>query len=245
MVDINKIDTTYDFAEDYYKNIDPDKHNKILRNWHKILWEKYLPNTNTLFTLDEKDYGLYHISKLGEYYLTSDGIVHTYSKGYSNPEIINQIQKEEINNFYHIACRIGAYILFPGYRINNKQTINGARGCHPKIADRFDLTLECIRLYYDGIIENENNPLGEVINRYNNFFKLFSNFKGYCEYFLLQDLTLNDYKNIKFHLPFNGFNSTPRPSSVDEYRIYMNNSILFVNNRNNRIENYIQSKTVA
>jgi len=242
MANINNIDIEYDFAEDYYNNIDPDRHNKILRNWHKLLWEKHLPNTNTIFSLVEKDYGLYHNSILGEYYLTSDGIVHTYSKGYSDPEIINQIPKEEIDNFYHIACRIGAYILFPGYQIDKKQTINGARGCNPRIADRFDLTLECIRLFYNDVIDYENNPIGDVINRYKNFFKLFNDFKGYCEFFLLQDLTLDNYSKIKFHLPFNGFNSKPRPSSVEEYRIYMNNSIDFVNNRNNRIQNYIKEK---
>ena len=242
MADINIIDTEYDFAEDYYKNIDPDRYNKILRNWHKILWEKYLPNTNTKFTLVEKNYGLYHNSNLGDFYLTSDGIVHTYSKGYSDPNIINQISKDEIENFYHIACRIGAYILFPGYRIDNKQTINGARGCNQKIADRFDLTLECIRLYYNGIVEYENNPLGDVINRYDNFFKLFIDFKGYCEYFLLQDLTTDNYTKIKFHLPFNNFISKPRPSTVEEYRIYMKNSIEFVINRNNRIVKYVNNK---
>jgi hypothetical protein len=244
MADINNIDVEYDFSEDYYKNMDPDKYNKILRNWHKILWEKYLPNNNNIFTLVEKNYGLYHNSKMGEYYLTSDGIVHTYSKGYSNPEIINKIPKEEIDNFYRIACRIGAYILFPGYQIDKKQTINGARGCNQKICDRFDLTLECIRLYYNGIIDYQNNPLGDVINRYDNFFKLFIDFKNYCNYFLLQDLTLENYSKIKFHLPFNGFNQKPRPSSVEEYRIYMYNSIEFVNNRNNRIKNYIKNEKV-
>jgi len=156
MPDKSIIDIDYDFAEDYNKNKDPDKYNKKLRIWHKLLWEKYLPNTNTIFTLFDKDYGLFHQSEIGEFYLTSDAIVHTYSRGYSNPEIINRIPKEEIDNFYHIACRIGAYILFPGYKIKNKQTINGVRGCNQKIADRFDLTLECIRLYYNGVIDYGN-----------------------------------------------------------------------------------------
>ena len=37
------------------------------------------------------------------------------------------------------------YGLFPGNQIGRKMTINAARGCHPRINDRFDLTVECIR----------------------------------------------------------------------------------------------------
>jgi hypothetical protein len=241
MVDINSVDITYDFSEDYLKNIDPDHDNKILRNWHKILWEKNLPKKNITFELVEKDYGLYHNSELGEYYLTSDSIVHTYSRQKSITEIINQFPKEEIDNFFHVACRIGGYILFPGNRIGKAQTINGARGFNTKITDRFDLTLECIRLYYNGDINSQINPLGEAINRYNDFFKLFTDFKGYCDFFLLQDLTLDNYSRINFFLPFDGFNIKPRPSSVEEYRIYKEKGINFVNNRNKKINDYINN----
>jgi hypothetical protein len=37
-------------------------------------------------------------------------------------------------------------ILFPGNRVGRFQTINGARGFNTAIADRLDLTLECVRL---------------------------------------------------------------------------------------------------
>jgi len=242
MVDKNTVDITYDFSEDYYNNIDPDKDNKILRSWHKILWEKKLPSKNIVFTLAEKDDGLIHNSCLGEYYLTSDSIVNTYSRQKSIPNIINQFSKEEIDDFFHIAYRIGAYILFPGYRVNNAQTLNGARGFNSKIADRFDLTLECIRLYYNEDTDPKTNPLGKVVYRYNNFFSLFNNFKGYCEYFLLQDLTIDNFSRVNFFLPFNGFKSKPRPSSVDEYNLYKEKSIEFVHNRNSRIKYYLGKK---
>ncbi|WP_113903400.1 DUF6994 family protein [Brevibacterium celere] len=38
-------------------------------------------------------------------------------------------------------------------------TINGARGLHPRIVDRFDLTLECIRRHYRG----EPSPLADLV----------------------------------------------------------------------------------
>ena len=136
MADINKVDTTYDFSEDYYKGLDPDKDNKILRNWHKILWEKKLPGKDIVFTLVKKKYGFVHSSNLGEYYLTSDSIVPTYSRQKNSiTNIINQFPKEEIDDFFRIASRIGAYILFPGNRIGMAQTINGARGFRVKIAE--------------------------------------------------------------------------------------------------------------
>jgi len=245
VVDINKVDITHDFSEDYYKNIDPDKYNKVLRNWHKILWSKKLPGKDIVFTLVEKNYGLAHSSNLGEYYLTSDSIIHTYSRQKNSiTSIVNQFPKEEIDAFFCIASRIGAYILFPGRRIDGAQTINGARGFNAKIADRFDLTLECIRLYYNGELDSKINPLGNVICKYENFFTLFVDFKGYCEFFLLQDLTMDNYSRVNFFLPFNGFNLKPRPSSVDEYRTYKEKSIEFVNNRNNRIKYYLESELI-
>ena len=50
-------------------------------------------------------------------------------------------------------------MVFPANRIEKKNTINGARGVHPRIADRFDLTAECIRRHYLGI----ESPLAVVL----------------------------------------------------------------------------------
>ena len=79
--------------------------------------------------------------------------------------------------------------------------INGARGTNSKINDRFDLTLECIRRYYF----RKESPLQEVLLRYSDFFELFENFKGYVDFFLLQDLVSNNYETINFYLPFDNF----------------------------------------
>ena len=51
-------------------------------------------------------------------------------------------------------------------------TINGARGTNGKIKDRFDLTLECIKRFY----QNDKSPLTETLNRYKSFFQLFYNY---------------------------------------------------------------------
>ena len=73
------------------------------------------------------------------------------------------------------SSTIGSYIVFPSQKVGNKATINGARGMHHKVRDRFDLTLKCIRRYYQG----QDSPLRETLARYDAFFKLFNDFSGY------------------------------------------------------------------
>ena len=95
-------------------------------------------------------------------------------------------------------------------------TINGARGVNHKIQDRFDLTLECIRRLY----LNQQSPLTDVLERNANFFKLFSDFKGYVDYFLLQDLVEGDYEAIKFWSSFDNFETAALPKDK-EVNIYL------------------------
>jgi hypothetical protein len=231
------INIDYDFRTDSNGG-DVDKYSSTLRKYHKILWSKPLPNGNN-FSLDDskENVYLYYKTDSQEYFLSSDSIVHTYSKWKRTENIINQIPKNEINDFLNIAYTIGGYIIFPSNRINNLPTINMERGTNQKIDDRFDLTLECIRRHYNG----EKSPLTETLERYDNFFKLFIDFQGYCNFFLLQDLTIDNYKKIKYFLPFNNFEIGQYPKSIEEYYKYKNNSIEFNKNRNNRIENYIKN----
>ena len=100
-------------------------------------------------------------------------------------------------------------MVFPGNRIGRKMTINGARGFHPRIKDRFDLTVECIRRHY----RNEWSPLSDALRRYADFFGLFGDFRGYVEFFLLQDLVTVDCSAVKFFTPFEDFNTSPLPEA--------------------------------
>ena len=83
--------------------------------------------------------------------------------------------------------------------------------------------------------------MGETLQRYDNYFKLFKNFKGYCDFFLLQDLILDNYSRIKFFLPFDGFAKNQYPKTVEEYLEYKKKSIEFNKNRNKRIQGYANS----
>ncbi|MEO7060593.1 MAG: hypothetical protein ABI083_12800 [Lapillicoccus sp.] len=227
------IDTRFDVRADAGGK-DPDSHSKTLRRYHQLLWSKPLPG-GTVFDLDAM---LHHKSDLGDFWMSSDSIIHTYSTWVRPARlvgVVEQVPPYEIVAFFNLACTVGAYLVFPlATPVDSKWplTINGARGLHPRIRDRFDLTLECIRLHYRG----EASPLAGVLARHGAFFDLFGDFRGYVEHFLLDDLVTADYASVKFLKAFIDFSGDPLPAaSVNEYRIYMNRSMSFVRARNERI----------
>ena len=230
------IDTAFKMYSDTSDKKDPDTYSRTLCDYHLLLWSKPLPN-GVMFKLTMKQkapYYLYHSSDLGDFRLASDNIIHTYSrwKRKSMVEIINQIPKNDIDIFFDLASTIGGYVIFPANRIDRKPTINGIRGIDSQIYDRFDLTLECIRRWYNG----KESPLSTHLDRYSSFFLLFKDFRGYLEYFLLDDLVDTDSGNVRFWLPFSDFGKTsPLPANVDEYKIYMKNVLKFTKSRNLRI----------
>ena len=228
------IDVNFNFYLDTPKGKDPDSYSDTLRRYHKLLWNKPLPN-GTVFNLDLKTPKiLHHKSQLGEFYLSSDSLAHDYSKWKSTEHIIKKIPKIEIENFFNLGCTIGGYTIFPSHRIDNQMTINGSRGINKKIKDRFDLTLECIRRFY----LNEDSPLLETLSRYKDFFKLFDDFKGYVDFLLFQDLVQSNYSSINYFLPSNNFNNSPIPNDIQEYKVYRKNMTEFINKRNKRIFEY-------
>ena len=228
------IDTTFNFYSDSGGK-DPDSHSPTLKNYHKLLWSKALPN-GEIFTLTDTDSNSYltYISAQEKISLSSDSISNSYRDKKALSSIVQDLSKE-VEEFRNLGSTIGGYILFPGKKIDGKMTINGARGFNQKIADRFDLTLECIRLHYLGM----PNPLQEVLTQNAAFFKLFENFAGYVDFFLLQDLISLNYDSINFFTPMKeNFESSPLPESREQYLQYMHGSMSFTAMRNERIKQW-------
>jgi hypothetical protein len=171
---------------------------------------------------------LHHESALGEFFLSSDTVIPSFRKV---PQLQSLIPAEEIEAFNSIGYTIGGMMLFPANKVDGKMTINGARGCHPRIRDRFDLTLECIRRHYAG----ETHPLSGPLQRYSAFFALFSDFRGYVDFFLLDDLVTDNGRRVRISQPFDDFRGTPVPRSAAEYRAYRDDAVAFINARNQRI----------
>ena len=232
------IDNTFDFRRDVKPNADPDKESKKLLSYHKYLWSKKLPNGQMFELSDtEPDNYLFHKSKLGKFSMSSDGIGVSFINRKDMSKIINQISEKRKEEILSIVYSLGGFIIFPSNKImiNGKKrlTINGERGWNRRIVDRFDLTLECIRRYYLNI----DNPLQQTLQRYEKFFQLFQNFRGYVEFFLLQDLVKSKFTEIKFFLNFDAkFPSRPLPKSLEEYNQYINNNLDFIIKRRNRMK---------
>ncbi len=218
---------------------DPDSSSPTLRTYHKFLWSKALP-TGEQFELTDNKSGtyLYHKSGLGEYFLGSDAITHSYRNHKRKIWLTQQIQSE-VKELFDTGSTIGAYTLYPNNRVDGKHTINQARGVNSFIDDRFDLTLECIRLFYIG----QKSPLYDTFLRYKNFFNLFENFTGYINFFLFNDL-VEENEKIKFYLPFDNFKTKPSFANIDEYLVYKKGVMNFIKARNRRIKIWMKEQNV-
>jgi len=208
---------------------DPDKYSPTLRRYQRLLWSKMLPNGTQFELIDEPGGYLYHHSKLGKFHLSSDAISNTYQHVGKMASITAQFPSQLRAEFFNLGSTMGGYIVFPRKMVDKKQNINQARGCRPKIRDRIDLTLECIRRHY----ENQDSPLTEVLARYGDFFEVFQDFEGYVDFFLLNDLV--DNGTVNFMLPFDDFHRDGHPSDVTEYQALMNGMMYFLRARNQRI----------
>lgn len=239
-----KIDVNFDFTTDtprYWDNFwesepilgcagnDPDSKSKTLRLYHQKLWSKPLPNGEHMELALGK----------GSDYLTwknfcfgSDSIIVSFRyKKYRKiiEEVANIVPdyRGYIENYLRKANTIGGSIIFPKV----KGGINQSRGCNIRIKDRWDLTLECIRLYYLGL----ESPLTEVLNANKDFFDLFVDFKGYVDFFYLQDCVSEDYEKVIFWLDHKEFIPNPLPRNTDEYLKWIERELEFVKMRNERI----------
>lgn len=228
------IDTSLDLRSD--ANGDADTHSPTMRRYHRILWSKPLPG-GAQFDLEEAgrrgSYYLRHTSKLGEFKLSSDAITNRFLR--QAKAVVAQIPPEQMPP--HRGYTIGSALLFPKTAPPGRLTINRARGMHPKVADRFDLTLECIRRHY----LDQDSPLAGAISDNAKFFALFENFDGYVNFWLLQDLVEDG--QVCFWTPFDDFRGRPVPQDVESYLTYSKGRENFITARNLRIDAYARGIT--
>jgi hypothetical protein len=268
---MNGIDTKLDMfkdepADEEYRG---ESYCETLHKYHKKLWSKPLPSGGSFNLTMERSsnwkpfpyYWLEHDSQLGHFELTSDVL----STGWNNEwgrsggeydwlkNARSGLKDGEIELFKTAIRTIGNFIVFPkGEKNPTKYGINQARGMYDekkggaaaKIGDRIDLTLECIRLWYLGIKDVEQNPLVNAIDFSKDFFDLFGKgddgFREYVKFFLLDDLVDSKYWSVKFFLsPFNGFEQiVPLPKDVPRFRELMEGVESFIIKRNKQIDDY-------
>lgn len=244
-----KIDVNFDFTtdtpnfwDDFWKDEilggfgnDPDAMSKTLQKYHAFLWSKPLPNGKNM-SLKMGD--SYTYLTWNEFRFGSDSILASfryirYRKMLEEVSKVLPDYRKFIEDFIHKSYTIGGTIIFP-----KDNSINRARGCNAYIKDRWDLTLECIRRYY----KNEGSPLFDTLRKNKEFFDLFVDFKGYVDFFYLQDCVSKDYNSVNFWIGDENMSKNPMPQSVDEYLLWIDRQLNFVAKRNKRIEKSMNSK---
>lgn len=215
-----------------YGGSDPDSVSITMQRYHSILWSRELPNGEMMDLQMGK----------GPYYLTwkdfrfgSDSIIvgFRYQKyKYMIEQVMEKVgdYKKYYEDLIRRSYSIGGTIIFP----KHPMSMNQNKGTNTKISDRWDLTLECIRRYYLG----EQSPLYETIDRDRSFFELFVDFKGYVDYFFLQDAIEDDYSAVKIWCGNTDFVESGLPKTVNEYFEFIDGEFEFLDRRNQRIEKY-------
>lgn len=237
------INVDIDFASYYRQRRDPDRDSKMLYQWHQMLWGRDVPGVGP-FRIEVEwagGYGLrLHYASGSDFRLGSDAMVPTWSSdGWArrfDPALVEEIASDH-GEFFRLSSTIGGYIVLPRNSVGQTgQTLNQARGISPAIADRFDLTLECIRRHYQE--PNRLNPLSEPLKRYGDFFNLFGTFETYVRFFLLEDIVSPDCSAVRSLMP--GFDTASLdapalPESPADYREYRSRGVAFLAARNARI----------
>ena len=168
MLELKNINVEFDFTTDsvnYWDGFwernnglgaggsDPDVTSKTLQEYHCLLWSRKLPNGDEMKLM--KGTGSNYLT-WNDFRFGSDSITASfrYNKYKTMIEDIRRFvpnYNEFMESYIRKSYTIGGSIIFP----KRMGGINQSRGCNFQIKDRWDLTLECIKRFYD----NEESPL--------------------------------------------------------------------------------------
>lgn len=248
MITKEKFDINFDFTtdtpgywDDFWKRdgdmgsagSDPDCYSPHLKLYHQFLWSRPLPN-GEIMNLETGHRGYYLRWKDTSYGSDSIIVSFRYDKRREFMKRFESVMPDYrrfIERYLHSASTIGGYMLFP----QMSGSINQRRGCSSRIRDRWDLTMECIRRFYN----NEESPLTKCFEKNRSFFELFVNFKGFVDYFFLQDCVSEDYGKVILWYDSPLFETDQMPETVESYLYWIKQELDFVAKRNARIQEYV------
>jgi len=230
MTELREIDVDFNFFDDTPQGKDPDSHSPRLRQYHQMLWSKPLPDGRP-FELARGNalspYLVYDADGL-RFRLGSDTIATRHRKKLRS--LFEQVPLAVTDGFLRRSYTICGFMIFP---VATGST-NQERGKHHLIQDRWDLTLESIRRFYEG----GSSPLADAIGRQSAFFKLFGSFGGYVNHFHLNDF-LDVDGGVRFLLPFDDFNGPALPPDLSSYERYLGDSLQLFEARRDRLQREI------
>lgn len=238
------LDTSFDYRTDKPAKTRPDvdRDSPRLRLDHQLLWTKKL-TSGVLFaptapSARRDGYLIFTDTSGGRHWYGSDAITASYSSWLRPRPLVDAIAgltEEHRARYLNPPYTIGSAMIWP-VRSKDRPTINQARGLSLLIADRMDLTLECIRRHYGG---EPWSPLADVINAYSDFFTLFDGFKEFVNFFHLQDLVTPGYDEVLFYLPFENFERSGTPATTEEFVTYREATLEFIAGRGRRMAKWV------
>ena len=218
-----------------YGGSDPDNASPTLQRYHQLLWSRVLPNGEKMSL--SMGSGPYYLTWNG-FRFGSDTIIVSFR--YKKYKYMMDQVRQRVGNFetyfedlIRRSYTIGGTIIFP----KHSSSMNQNKGTNKLISDRWDLTLECIRRYYNG----EDSPLYETIARDEDFYALFKDFKGYVDFFFLQDAVSADYSQVDIWCGDDSFTEDGLPKTIDEYFEFIDREFDFLEKRNERIRRFSDS----
>jgi hypothetical protein len=233
MTALGEIDVDFFFFDDTPDGKDPDSHSPTLRRYHQLLWSKPLPDGRPFDLVAgprRQPYLVYESEGL-RIRLGSDTIATRHRKKLK--QLFSQLPDEVNDAFLRRAYTICGFTIFPV----STGSINQNRGTNPRIQDRWDLTLDAIRRYYQGGV----SPLTSTIERYASFFDLFGSFEGYVSHFLLQDF-VDEGGAVKMLLSFDDFGPSPLPTDLETDAQYRLDNLQLLEARRLRIRDFIAAR---
>lgn len=244
----------FDIAFDYLLDTTPpgtdaDSNSPRLKADHQLLWTKELCG-GQLFELAvseipkvrRKNYLMFEQTPDKSITFGSDAITNSYTRWVKPKALVEakaQLNEEQKRRYFDPPYTIGSAMIWPVRGIH-LPTLNTARGMRAKIADRMDLTLECIRRHY---AKEPDSPLADVITNYRDFFELFGTFEKFVEFFHFQDLVTPEGK-IAFFLEEDDedkvFTRSGVPVTKDEYIRVREASLKFIALRGDRMADWVE-----
>lgn len=212
---------------------DADAKSPMLRAAHRRLWSKCAPSSGRVELAD--DLTMTWPAGVRGLRLSSDTIATTHERYQSIRDrglwrnLSAASQQRYDRGFY----TIGAFIILPCH----ERSLNQCRGTRWQIKDRFDLTLECIRLYFEGVTAIERNPLGDILFSDAAFFDMFGHraggFHAYVQFFHLRDLVTSGRIRWFDNSAVDEwqFGVLPLPTNHAGYVSYLENVLTFVRSR--------------
>lgn len=231
--------------------IDPDsKCYSLYEDLTKKLFYKSFPNGYVIKKTEFKERMGKNENKYWELVMTVEsiqgekkifGLGADYIGASVNWALQSNIPQIDIKEFLKISRILGGHIFFPRWQISNNKkqilSLNVARGAEfirknkrrPGFYDRFDMFLFDLKNWYDGNL----SQLQEEFDSNEVWLKLFIDFRGFINYFLLNDFVNNDFEVID--LTNNGnfieqFESYI-PKNSENYSLYFENSNNIIINR--------------